>query len=106
GRGEPRRSRSRAESAHLADLRTVGLMSPKLRRLSSRELVASLRALGFEVVATRGSHAKLRRLGPGGERQTLTVPLHDDLAAGTLSAIYRQVCRYVPAEAARPLFFR
>jgi predicted RNA binding protein YcfA (HicA-like mRNA interferase family) len=80
-------------------------MSPRLRRFTSRELLALLRTLGFEVVATRGSHAKLRRLGPDGERQTLTVPLHVELAAGTIAAIFRQVCRYVPEAIARPLFF-
>jgi predicted RNA binding protein YcfA (HicA-like mRNA interferase family) len=65
-------------------------MSPRLRRLSSRELLAALGRVGFEVVVTRGSHAKLRRMGPGGARQTLTVPLHRDLAPGTLQAISRR----------------
>lgn len=75
-------------------------MSPRLRRFTSRELLVWLRTLGFEIVATRGSHAKLRRLGPDGERQTLTV--HVELAAGTIAAIFRQVCRYVPEAIARP----
>lgn len=35
----------------------------------------------------------------------LTLPLHDELAAGTLHAIYRQALRYVPADELRPYFF-
>ncbi len=81
-------------------------MSPVLRRLSSRELLSGLGRLGFEVVATRGSHAKLRRITPDGARQSLTVPIHRDLAPGTLRAIFRQAGRFVPVEDLRPLFFR
>lgn len=33
---------------------------------------------GFEVVSSRGSHAKLRRY-VGTLKQTITVPLHDEL---------------------------
>jgi predicted RNA binding protein YcfA (HicA-like mRNA interferase family) len=80
-------------------------MSPRLRRLSSRELCQALGRFGFEMVATRGSHAKLRRMTPDGLRQTLTVPLHRELAPGTLRAIFRQACRFVPKEELHPLFF-
>ena len=80
-------------------------MSPRLRRLSSREVCRALGLFGFEVVATRGSHAKLRRTTPDGLRQTMTVPLHKELASGTLRAIFRQACRFVPEEELRPLFF-
>jgi predicted RNA binding protein YcfA (HicA-like mRNA interferase family) len=81
-------------------------MSQHQRRLSSRELCQALGRFGFEVVATRGSHAKLRRATPDGLRQTLTVPTHRELAPGTLRAIFRQACRFVPEEDLRPLFFR
>ena len=80
-------------------------MSPRLRRLSSREVCRALGRFGFEVVATRGSHAKLRRVSLEGLRQTLTIPLHRDLAPGTLRAVFRQSCRFVPEEELRPLFF-
>jgi predicted RNA binding protein YcfA (HicA-like mRNA interferase family) len=80
-------------------------MSPRLRRLSSRELCLALRRFGFEVVATRGGDAKLRRMTPAGARHTLTIPLHRELAAGTLRAIYWQACRFVPEADLRPLFF-
>lgn len=80
-------------------------MSPRLRRMSSRELLAALGRLGFEVVATRGSHAKLRRLATDGTRQTITIPMHRELAPGTLLAIFRQARRFVAEEELRPVFY-
>ena len=80
-------------------------MAARLRRLPARELIQALGRFGFEVVATRGSHAKLRREMPDGSRQTLTVPLHRDLAPGTLRAIFRQACRFVPEQDLRSSFF-
>ncbi len=80
-------------------------MSPRLRRLSAREVLRALRAHGFEVVSTRGSHAKLRRSSPGGTPQILTVPLHQELAPGTLRAIVRQASRFIPEEELRPFFY-
>jgi predicted RNA binding protein YcfA (HicA-like mRNA interferase family) len=79
-------------------------MAPRLRRLSARDILAILRSFGFEVVATRGSHAKLRRLTADGERQTITVPLHKDLDVGTIRAIYRQATRFIPESELRPSF--
>jgi predicted RNA binding protein YcfA (HicA-like mRNA interferase family) len=40
---------------------------------------------GFEHVSTRGSHAKYRSAD-----RTVIVPLHNDLAPGTLRSILRQ----------------
>ena len=78
---------------------------PGRRRLTGREVLRALGTFGFEVVATRGSHAKLCRVARTGERQTLTVPLHRTLAPGTLQAIIRQAARYVPvSELQRRLF--
>ena len=70
-------------------------MPGRLRRLSGREVCAILGRLGFEVVAVRGSHAKLRRQA-GDSRQSLTIPLHGEPAPGTLRATYRQAMRFVP----------
>ncbi len=77
----------------------------RLRRLSARDVLRALGAFGFEVVSTRGSHAKLRREAPGGAPQILTVPLHKELAPGTLRAIFRQACRFIPAAELKPFFF-
>ena len=74
------------------------------RRVSAREVLRAHAAFGFEVVSTRGSHAKLRRTA-GGVRHVLTVPVHDELPPGTLHAIYRQACRYVPESDLRPWFY-
>lgn len=80
-------------------------MSPRLRRLTGRELSRELRGLGFEIVNIEGSHAKFRRTRAG-QNQVLTIPLHDTLAPGTLVAIYRQLRRFVPEDEARPIFYK
>jgi len=80
-------------------------MSPRLRRLSARDVLRALERFGFEVVATRGSHAKLRRVAEGGDRETLTVPLHKELDLGTIQAIYRQAVRFIPEAELRPWFY-
>jgi predicted RNA binding protein YcfA (HicA-like mRNA interferase family) len=80
-------------------------MPGKLQRLSGKEVAALLGRFGFSPVTQKGSHLKLRRAGPQGERQTLLVPLHDDLDRGTLRAILRQASRYIPEEELRPHFY-
>ncbi len=52
-----------------------------------------------------GSHIKLRRIGSAGDKQTLTVPFHDELDVGTLRAIVRQSGRYIPEEQLKPYFY-
>jgi predicted RNA binding protein YcfA (HicA-like mRNA interferase family) len=80
-------------------------MAPRLKRLSGRDAASILTRFGFEVVGTRGSHCKLRRVLPSGERQTLTIPLHSSLAQGTLLAIYRQACRFILESELRRFFY-
>ena len=58
---------------------------PELPVVSGPEVVRTLERLGFEQVSQRGSHCKLRR----GDR-TVIVPLHRELANGTLASILRQ----------------
>ena len=77
----------------------------RLRRLSARQILRILRTFGFEVVSIRGSHAKLKREIEGSPSQILTVPLHKELAPGTVHAIYRQALRFVPEEELHPRFF-
>jgi len=79
---------------------------PKLRVLSGREVIKILSKFGFEVVSQRGSHVKLRRVLPDGTKQTLTVPLHEELDRGTLKAIIKQASRYIPEEELKPHFYR
>jgi len=77
----------------------------RLRPLSAREVLKALNSFGFQVAAIRGSHAKLRRVLSDGERQTLTIPIHKNLSAGTLHAIFRQAARYIPEADLRTWFF-
>lgn len=79
---------------------------PKLRVLSGREVVKILSKFGFEIVSQKGSHVKLRRILPDGTKQTLTVPLHEELDKGTLKAIIRQASRYIPEEELKQYFYR
>jgi predicted RNA binding protein YcfA (HicA-like mRNA interferase family) len=78
---------------------------PKLRCLSSSEVIRILDRFDFAVYSQRGGHVKLRRIGPGGEKQTLTVPQHRELDTGTLRAIFRQASRYIPADELRLHFY-
>ena len=77
----------------------------RLRRLDARRIVRVLGGFGFVVISTRGSHAKLTRAGPAGRKEILIVPMHRQLTAGTLHAIYRQASRFIPDQALRPEFF-
>ena len=78
---------------------------PRLRRLSSKEVLRILRRFGFEVATQRGSHVKLVRLSPADEKQILIVPIHPNLPTGTLHAIQRQAARFVPSVELRRAFF-
>jgi len=79
-------------------------VSPKLRRLSGRDVIRILGEFGFDLVSQRGSHAKLRRIDAG-SKQTITVPVHDELDAGTLAAVFRQACRYITESQLHPYFY-
>jgi len=80
-------------------------MSPKLKRLSGKEVISILNKFGFVLFTQRGSHIKPRRIGSAGDKQTLTVPSHDEFDVGTLRAIIRQASRYVPEEYLKPYFY-
>ncbi len=77
----------------------------RLRQLTARDVLRAFGSFGFTVASIRGSHAKLVRILTSGERQTLTVPLHKQLAPGTLRAIFRQALRYIPESDLKPWFF-
>jgi predicted RNA binding protein YcfA (HicA-like mRNA interferase family) len=80
-------------------------MSPKLKRLSGKDVVTVLARFGFSIYSQKGSHAKLRRILETGEKQTLTIPIHEELDIGTLRAIVNQATRYIPQELLRPYFY-
>jgi len=58
---------------------------PKLPVLSGEELIRLLFKAGFHKVRQKGSHVSLKK----GEFKTV-VPLHDELARGTLLGILKQ----------------
>ena len=77
---------------------------PKLRNLSGKEVVGILNHFSFEVISQRGSHVKLRRVSSG-IKQTLTIPLHEELDRGTLRAIFRQKLISPLKAELRPYFY-
>lgn len=77
---------------------------PRLRRLSGNDVVAILQTYGFDVRPQRGSHVKLRRTTSVGV-QVLTIPRHRELDLGTLQAIFRQACRFIPEDELRRHFY-
>ena len=81
---------------------------PRLKRLTSRDILRILGRFGFEVVSVKGSHAKLVRValeGKAGQKEILVVPIHRKMSVGTIYAIYRQACRFIPEDDLRDDFF-
>lgn len=58
---------------------------PELQGFSGREVIRVLVRMGFVVRRTKGSHTTLRR-----GSAACVVPLHSDLAIGTLCNVLRQ----------------
>lgn len=61
-------------------------MSPRIPVVSGTEAVRALGRAGFDQVSQRGSHVKLRH----SDGRTAIIPLHRELAPGTLRSILRQ----------------
>ena len=78
---------------------------PRLKVLSGKDVVKILSRFGFMPVSQKESHVKLSRTLPSGMRQSLTIPLHEELDKGTLKAIYRQALRFIPEEELKPYFY-
>ncbi len=62
---------------------------PELPALSGKEVIKALSKIGFIHVRTKGSHAILNKQTEKG-RITIPVPLHKELAKGTLKSIMKQ----------------
>ncbi|OIQ11503.1 type II toxin-antitoxin system HicA family toxin [Neomoorella thermoacetica] len=56
--------------------------------ISGQEVVRALQKGGFVKVSQKGSHVKLRKSEEN--IRTVIVPLHEELAPGTLKSILRQ----------------
>jgi predicted RNA binding protein YcfA (HicA-like mRNA interferase family) len=57
----------------------------KLPVFSGRDLIQLLRKSGFRVIRQKGSHVSMRK----GDHKTV-IPLHDELAKGTILGILKQ----------------
>ena len=62
---------------------------PRLRVLSGDEVSSILSDHGFQPTRQRGSHVIMQQKAVGGTR-SVPVPLHRELAPGTLLSIIRQ----------------
>jgi len=62
---------------------------PKLPILSGKDVIKVLEKIGFNHIRTRGSHAILKKQTAQGSK-TIPVPLHKELAKGTLKSIMNQ----------------
>ena len=69
---------------------------PELRKLSGKEAIRALERLGFEQIRQRGSHVVLKKQTGMGDVGCV-VPLHKELAIGTLRGILKQA-GVTPAE--------
>jgi predicted RNA binding protein YcfA (HicA-like mRNA interferase family) len=63
-------------------------MTPKMPVVSGDELVRVLAKFGYEVVRQKGSHVRLRHSSDPA-RNSITIPLHKEIAFGTLKRILR-----------------
>ena len=64
------------------------------RDLSGRVLAALLRQYGYREVRQTGSHLRLVSTLKGAEHH-VTIPMHDSLKVGTLSAILSDLASYL-----------
>jgi len=55
--------------------------------VSGEKLLKVLVRLGYEIIRQRGSHVRLRKPTAAGDHN-ITVPLHDELAKGTLKRYF------------------
>jgi len=60
-----------------------------LPHLSGREIVRALERLGFKQARQRGSHVVMKKSTDGGSVGCV-VPMHNEVAIGTLRSILRQ----------------
>lgn len=66
---------------------------PKSPVVSGFLLVKVLGSLGYTILRQRGSHVQLSKNTPSGEHR-ITIPLHDEIAKGTLNDIVTKVSQW------------
>jgi len=78
---------------------------PRIKILSGKDVVNILKGFNFYIISQKGSHIKLQRIH-NGDKQTLTIPIHEELDKGTTSAIYRQVLKYIAEGEIKKYFYQ
>lgn len=63
---------------------------PKFPVVSGSQIIKALDSLGYTIVRQRGSHVRLIKNTISGEHH-ITVPLHDEIARGTLNDIISKI---------------
>ena len=71
-------------------------MSPKLPVISGANLIRALAKFGYVAVRQKGGHVRLRHSSDP-QRLPVTVPLHNEIAFGTLRRILRDAAISVDA---------
>lgn len=70
-------------------------MTPRVPRdISGKDLCKLLSRFGYQIVRQSGSHARLTASMTGREHH-ITIPSHDPLKVGTLSAILAEVAQFL-----------
>lgn len=77
---------------------------PKLKSLSSKDIIKILELFDFENISQKGSHVKLVRKTTI-QKQVLVIPDHKDLKRGTIKAIFNQLSRFVSSEKLQEHFY-
>ena len=77
---------------------------PKLKLLSSTEIISILKDFGFTKNSQTGSHIKLVRENDY-QKQILIIPNHKELKKGTIKAILNQAGRFVSIDDLRSKFY-
>jgi predicted RNA binding protein YcfA (HicA-like mRNA interferase family) len=77
---------------------------PKLKVLSGKDLLKMFAIYGFEKIDQHGSHIKIRRVIKD-EKETLTIPMHNEIDKGLLKQILIQASRYIPEDKLRENFY-
>ena len=77
---------------------------PRIRVLGGEDLIKIFADFGFEKIDQRGSHIKIRRV-VSGNKETLTIPMHDEIDKGLLKQILVQASQYVPESDLRKHFY-
>ena len=77
---------------------------PRIRVLGGKDLIKIFANFGFEKIDQRGSHTKIRRV-VSGNKETLTIPMHDEIDKGLLKQILVQASQYVLENDLRKHFY-